>query len=304
METKQKVSIFFLAILLMCFSCEKSDPDNNDEINDNQEIVTITGAYLNQTLPSTTVTRFAPNIFTDEFHSPPIFSPDGTEVYWSWMDTEHRNIQYMKLIEGIWTQPASVPFGFTEGSDSPFITSDGNKLVFIFGHFSGAAGPGKVCIVEKSNGEWMSPKILGNEVNQDGAHWQASIADNQNLYFGTKGDIYFSEYVNGEYTTAEKLSSNFNTEVYESCPFIARDESYLIFDRTMSNQYADLFISFKKDDGSWGEAVNMEELNGAYHELYANVSPDGRFIMFLKSTWDGLLPHWVDASIIDNYRID
>ena len=71
----------------------------------------------------------------------------------------------------------------------------------------------------------------------------------------------------------------------------------------MHNQYADLYISFKQDDGSWGESVNMEELNGAYHELYANVSPDGSYIMFLKSTWDGLLPHWVDASIIDNYKL-
>ena len=142
------------------------------------------------------------------------------------MSTEHRNIQYMKLVDGIWTQPASVPFGFIEGSDSPFISSDGTKLVYIWGHFSGAAGPGKVCIVEKSNGEWMSPKILDNKVNQNGAHWQASMADNQNLYFAAKRNIYVSEYVNGEYATAKKLSSKINTDVMESCPFVASDESY------------------------------------------------------------------------------
>ena len=207
----------------------------------------------------------------------------------------------MKLIDGIWTQPASVPFGFTEGSDSPFISSDGTKLVFLWGHFSGAAGPGKVCIVEKSNGEWMSPQILGNEVNQNGAHWQASIADNQNLYFATKGDVRFSEYFNGEYTTAKKLSSKINTDnAKESNPFIAPDESYLIFSR--STRYADLFISFKQTDGSWGDAINMVELNTNLHELYANVSPDGRFIMFLSNRSGIPLPYWVDASIIENYR--
>ena len=295
------VFLFSFLIILLSMSCKKSDSEENPDENTNPNA--LNGAYFNLPFPSTSVQRFAPNVFTQELHAPPIFSPDGTEVYWSLMSTEHRNIQYMKLVDGIWTQPASVPFGFTEGSDSPFISSDGTKLVFLWGHFSGAAGPGKVCIVEKSNGEWMSPKILGNEVNQNGAHWQASIADNQNLYFAREGDVCFSEYVNGEYTTAEKLGTTINTEnVVESSPFIAPDESYLIFSRTMPNLYSDLFISFKKDDGSWGEAVNMEELNGAYHELYANVSPDGRFIMFLKSTWDGLMPHWVDASIIENYR--
>jgi len=258
--------------------------------------------YFGEPFPTITATQFAPDIFTEELHAPPIFSPDGTEVYWNWMSTEPRNIQYMKLIDGIWTQPASVPFGFEEGSDSPFISSDGTKLVFLWGHFSGAAGPGKVCIVEKSNGEWMSPQILGNEVNQNGAHWQASMADNQNLYFGTEGDIYFSEYVNGEYTTAEMLGTNINTNVYEGCPFIAPDESYLIFDRTMPNLYADIFICCKQDDGSWGDPINMEELNGTYHEMYANVSPDGRFIMFLSNSYGGeLLPYWVDAQIINNY---
>jgi hypothetical protein len=260
------------------------------------------GAYLDQTFPTTTVTRFAPSIFTEELHAPPIFSPDGTEVYWNYMENVmHNHIQFMKIVDGVWTEEANAPFSFDEGSDSPFLSADGTKLVFLSGHNSDTEN---IWIVEKNNGEWMSPQMLGNEVSQNGAHWQASMADNQNLYFGSEGELYFSEYVNSSYTTAQKLGSNFNTDVVESTPFIARDESYLIFDRTMPNQYADLFISFKRDDGSWGEAVNMEELNGAYHELYANVSPDGRFIMFLKMTWDGLLPHWVDASIIENYRPD
>lgn len=288
------LSLFLIVVFMSCSADEQNENESNME--------ELTGPYFDKALPTTTVTRFAPDIFTEEFHAPPIFSPEGTEVYWTWMSTEHRNIQYMKLIDGVWTQPSPIPFGYTEGSDSPFITSDGTKFIFIKGHFSGSSGPGNVCLAEKTDGEWMSPQILGSEVNQNGAHWQVSMADNQNLYFGTQEDIYFSEYVNEEYTTAEKLGSMINTDdSYEGSPFIAPDESYLIFDR--ANPYADLYISFKQTDGSWGDAVNMEELNETYHELYANVSSDGRFIMFLSNRFGGmLLPYWVDASIIDNYR--
>jgi hypothetical protein len=45
----------------------------------------------------------------------------------------------------------------------------------------------------------------------------------------------------------------------------------------------------------------MLELNTGGHELYANVSPDERFIMFLSSRSGILLPYWVDAQVINNY---
>jgi hypothetical protein len=260
--------------------------------------------YLGQELPGMQPVRFAPDIFTEELHAPPIFSPDGEEVYWTAMGTPQWDIQFMKLIDGIWTDPAIAPFSSSEGSDSPFISYDGNKLIFL--STDGATNEENIWAVEKNNGEWGTPIILGNEVNQFNPHWQASIADNQNLYFGgfqEGGDIYFSEYVNGSYTTALNLGSTINTsDGYETTPFIAPDESYLIFARVHgSSPYSNLFISSKNNDGSWGEAVNISELNSLYHELYANISPDGRFMMFLSVRSGLSLPYWVDAQVINNY---
>jgi len=77
----------------------------------------------------------------------------------------------------------------------------------------------------------------------------------------------------------------------------------LIFDRAENRADANLFISIKQPDGSWGLAVPINELNSiGGNDLYANVSPDGRFIMFLSSRTNTLLPYWVNASIIDHYK--
>jgi hypothetical protein len=46
----------------------------------------------------------------------------------------------------------------------------------------------------------------------------------------------------------------------------------------------------------------MEILNSPAHDLYANVSPDGRFLMFLSGRSGILLPYWVDAGIIEEIR--
>jgi hypothetical protein len=260
--------------------------------------------FFGQDMPGMQPVRFAPNIFTQELHAPPIFSPDGTEVYWNIMEPDYPHILYMKLENGIWSDPGVAPFCIGDFTDSPFISSDGTKLLFLT--MNQPEYEENICLVERQNGEWGTPVILGDEVNQFVPHWQASIANNQNLYFGAQDDIYFSEYVDGSYTTAQNLGPAINTEDgHETTPFIAPDESYLIFGRVQgSSPYSNLFISSKNVYGSWSEAVNLSELNSIYHELYPNVSPDGRFMMFLSVRSGLSLPYWVDAQIIYNYIMD
>jgi len=291
---KPKHALLFSLIIFLSLSCKKTNSE--EDSNDNPNPTQLTGSYFNIPFPSTTVTRFAPDVFTQELHATPFFTPNGEEVFWSLMGGQ--DLMYMKLENGYWTNPAIAPFNLSGSSDSPFISADGTKLLFLSGYNSTKEN---IWMVEKTNGVWGSPQKLGNAVNQLPVHWLASMANNQNIYFAADGELYFSEFVNGTYTTAQKLGSTFNTEeAYEGSPFIAPDESYLIFSR--APYYADLYISFKKSDGSWSEAVNMTELNTDLHEMYAYVSSDGRFIMFMSGRSGILLPYWVDASIIENYR--
>ncbi len=38
------------------------------------------------------------------------------------------------------------------------------------------------------------------------------------------------------------------------------------------------------------------------HQLCPTVSRDGKYLFFLRNTPDGFSPHWVGASVIDEYR--
>jgi hypothetical protein len=254
--------------------------------------------YFGLDFPTDQVQRFAPAIFKEEMHAPPIFTPDGREVYWSLMDS--RGLMFMKIENSVWTDPAPAPFDRGGQGDSPFINSDGTRLLYV------SAGLTNEIIkqMERQEDGWGSPEMLPEEVNSHGAHWQASMADNGNLYFGSEGEIFFAEFVNGSYAQALELNSSINTtDAHEGSPFVAPDESYLIFDRAPNSSYADLFITFRNDAGEWDDPVALEALNSGLHELYANVSPDGRFMIFLSNRTGGiLLPYWVDAGFIEDYR--
>ena len=70
----------------------------------------------------------------------------------------------------------------------------------------------------------------------DATEWSPSVAANGNLYFGTtreggkgRDDIWMSRLDGGRYTTPVNLGDSINTRFGEVEPWIAPDESYLIF---------------------------------------------------------------------------
>jgi len=302
LDRKITRGVWFLLILgmIVCTGCAlpSSSPVGTSPTQAQDQEAAL--PYFGLDFPTDQVQRFAPAIFKEEMHAPPIFTPDGREVYWSLMD-KPGGVRFMKIENGAWTEPAPAPFDRIKLGDSPFISSDGTHLLFL----SWSGGTETIRQVDRADGKWGSPQKLPDEVNGNGAHWQASMADNGNLYFGSAGKVYFSALENDTYTVAEVMKLFDNTDnSYTGSPFIAPDESYLIFDYAEGGTaYTDLFITFRNEAGGWDKPVALDVLNSGLHELYANVSPNGRFLIFLSNRTGGiLLPYWVDAGIIEDYR--
>jgi Tol biopolymer transport system component len=97
-----------------------------------------------------------------------------------------------------------------------------------------------------------------------------------------------------------------NTENSESHPFIAPDESYIIFDSSRPGGIGkgDLFICFRLANGSWSRAFNDTLLNTVESDWCPTVSPDGKYLFFTRnSTGNGDI-YWVDAKIIEELKPD
>ena len=272
-----------------------------------KEFPKLTGPYLGQKPPGITPELFAPVIFEGEVHSGFVFSPDGNEVYWNYMNKVGIfNIVFMRIENNIWTQPVEVPFRSEYGTSDPTFSPDGKKLFFTSRESVDGGrrdDEENIWYVEKQNGIWGKPKPLSHVVNSYSLHWQLSVAANGNLYFA-RDDIYLARFVNGKYEIVEKLGASINSKHIDCTPFIAPDESYLIFNRLGDTSGADLFISFKKEDGTWTKAKNMgPAINTGLHELCPNVTPDGKYLFFNRNGEDGdLKVFWVDAKIIDKLR--
>lgn len=145
-----------------------------------------------------------------------------------------------------------------------------------------------------------------------------------------QSDIYRLELEDGRYVTAECLPEPVNSSGFEGDAFIAPDESYIIVStfRPEKNigRSADLYISFRADDGSWSELINMgERVNGIGGENCQILSPCGKYLFYTSrrykdrksapfKTYDDILAswaepqnglgdiYWIDARIIEELR--
>ncbi len=279
----------------------------------------LSGPYLGQLPPDSTPGIFALGIVcTGRYVLNACFSPDLKEFYYSTLDAVGRyTILQMREIEGQWTRPQIAPFSGTYSEADPCLSPDGTRLYFPSNRSLIKEGETvaayNIWFVERKGSGWSRPQPLGPSINQDESlDIYPSVTQSGSLYFssnrpGGRGDsdIYRAQWQDGHFTEPENLGKTINTKDREFDAFIAPDESYLVFASRRSEGYgnADLYISFRDDQGRWTPAVNMgKSINSSESEFTPVVTPDGKFFFFTSTRLGQGDIYWVDSSVLLAYR--
>jgi len=272
------------------------------------ELPVLEGPYLGQKPPGITAEPFAPGIVnTEEWGDAIGFSLDMNEFYVSrWRHTrdakEPENVTFKKVGDG-W-QKVAVP----KGTRKPFHSPDGKTL-----HY------GKQYKERTADG-WSEMKSLGSAFEKIRIMGLTASCKGTLVFdeigtiipgSGAKGDgiIRYSRLIDGKREDPKPFGKEINTGTFNAHPFIAPDESYIMWDGERDSGYGDndLYISFRQQDGSWSEALNMgDKLNTEAEEGGPHVTPDGKYLFFTRMVPSARGPqsdlYWVDAQIIETLR--
>ena len=242
------------------------------------------GPYLGQAPPGNSPELFAPRIVSTGFDEQfAFFSPDGREIYWLLRGAPHTVVLFMEERSEGWTRPRVAPFSgryFAKMTLSP----DGNRVVPTSSQpRSGRGEPTDTLttwVVERTDSGWGEMRLV--PTLRDAA--APTISTLGNLYFyldiEEERDVYVAEFLDGQFAPPKKLGPAINSEFDEVDPFVAPDESYLLYGASGPDGDG-LYVSFRDQDGSWGNAINMSK----HFELPSDancpsVTPDGRFLFF------------------------
>jgi Tol biopolymer transport system component len=205
--------------------------------------------------------------------------------------------------DGRWSAPAKPAFAREWSNADPHLSLDGRTVFFIsnrpwpgdrtahdtYDIWTATVGP---------DGGWSEAAPLPRSISLPHSdEWSPSVAANGDLYFGserpgTRGglDLWVARRAADGYAAPENLGDSINTAGHEVEPWIAPDQSYLIFSargRSDSVGGYDLYSS-RRIKGVWQRAVLLQHgVSSPALDFNQSVSPDGRWLYWSSTRGNG-----------------
>jgi hypothetical protein len=283
-------SSYFLIVLLLSILSLSSKSYGHDKT------LVLEGPYLGQKPPGSMPRVFAPSVLSIEHRDgSAFFTPDMKEFYFTRKDSKDGkwSLIVFKSENNRWRESVVGP-----RVGRPILAPDGKTM-----HL------GKYYMQRTETG-WSEVKSLGPMFDRE--DWGI-----MRLSASAKGTYVFDDYKNGDVIRISRfkdgkreepklLGKDINSGKWTAHPFIAADDSYLIWDSERDGGYgeSDLYISYRQQDSSWGKAINLgDKVNTGSGESGAYVSPDGKYLFFNRYINEKKSSiYWVDAQIIEALR--
>ena len=263
-------------------------------------------AYLGEEPPGRTPEVFGKGVISTEANIELgiTISPDGKEIFFTRRPKgtgQTNRLMFLRFEGGRWTTPAPAPFTSDHQDLEPNFSPDGRKIYFNSrrplpadvrtGHEL------NVWVVARAEAGWGVPAVLGPPVSDI---WPMFVTETASGSIYTTGNtvrgIYKSEFRDGRFQVPVYLPEEVNGQNAAGHPYIAPDESYLVFDANMDAQgNKNLFVSFRRAEGRWSRAINVSDhYKLPEHSWCPFVSFDGKYFFFCAFSD----VYWVDAKIV------
>jgi hypothetical protein len=299
--------------------------------------------YLGARPPGRIPEIFAPGVVSTGLGARDItFTPDGRALYVGiFMPGFTRAVILESRREGgRWTPLEVAPFSRDPRwrHMEPCVSPDGETFFFVSDRPADPARerPDRFAIwtMRRDGRGWGNPVRLPAAVNGDANAFYPSVTRDGVLHFlreeGRGGWIMRSAFRDGAWSEAERLPPPFNASPDQANPRVDPDGRFVLvplLGRPDSLGGADYYGYFRRDDGTWTEAVHLGPVvnSPARDEFSISLGPDGKVLFFGSDRtlprldgrplrWKDLLAErtlpgngttsiwWVDASVLEEAR--
>ncbi len=292
-----------------------------DTVENKRKWPVLRGPYLGQEIPGMEPEIFAPGLISlpDRYEINSVFTADGKYFYFvvsaSSAAEKAKGIYFYYMMgtwieKGVWLQPRRLDIAGKYSVADIALSPDGKRLYFCSEKPVRGRKPNgfNIWYVERRGSGFSAPIHGGDKINSQEGETQPSFTDDGTIYFPSRRgrtddsqDIFFARFADGQFQQPVRLPEQINSKYGDGNAFVAPDESFLIFARwgMPKSIYGGkgMYISFRRKDGSWTEAVNTLTRTKLYGSLAA-LSHDRKYLLYSGKKDI----YWVDIRVIDRLK--
>jgi hypothetical protein len=230
-------------------------------------------------------------------------SPAGDEMMFALGNWPYKRTMIIKYENNHWTSPDTVSFSTTRSAEEAIYSPDGTRVYYYAYSPPNPVGGADLCYSVKTGPDWSVPVNLGTPLNTIQDEYHPCVVADSSVYFeNVAGRICYSKYQNGEYQPRVLMPALFNDpDMAWGNPFVSPDESYFIFNssRPGGSGGTDLYISYKKTDGTWTNPKNLGNIiNTSANECGSEITDDSLYLTYVS---DNDI-YWVGSGFIDSLK--
>ncbi len=269
--------------------------------------------YLGQKPPGEKPERFTPDLLSSiPFLGIVAFAPRGGECFITVDDASYSTQKLLtsRYLDGAWTapEPAAFSTGFEKAAE-PFYSADGKRLTFTAQAKDSKTGM-DFWTVDRSCRGWGSPVRLPSPINSDANEFHfCRVLDGTTYFLSNRSgsaQVYRARQKRGAAPEVELVPAPvLSVGTYDGDPCVAPDGRFLVFHSGRAGGFGavDLYVSFPDGKGEWTPPVNLgADFNTADDEYGAWLSPDGKYLFFVRHSPQSGELYWVSISAIEKLR--
>lgn len=286
----------YLTVTILTISLLSCNGQNG--VKQNDAAVLSDFRYFNQKPPGDTAVLFAPDFITYETHDSPVITINEDELFFLTFE----GVKYYRFTNDSWSIQNELPIEIPDNFNGMHISPNEDRIYYLLYE----NGDENFYVAKKSGDDWSPFVSIGDSINQFDTHWQFCTASNNNFYFSSNGVIMISVFEDNNYRKATPVLIE-NSEIMNGgTPYIAKDESYLIYSTGGSENYGmkDLHISYNKNN-IWSKPINLGYLinDKSATDLCPVITPNEDYMFFVSRRDGGNFKlFWVDAGFIEELK--
>lgn len=285
------------SLLMACLLSIVLLPDGSVEAGDRN------ATFFGLQPPGDTPEIFAPGVVSskEEKEMGCAITPDGKEFYFCRAVPSGPDVGIWVVREknGKLSTPEVVSFSGVYRDFNPFITPDGNRMIFYRMGTEGAEVRTGSWVVERAGDGWGEPRFLVED-------YCVTTPDFRTFYFTTERrettnkDLGVRSLEDGTFSEPQDLRGGINSDAWDAHGYVSSDGSFILYDSLRPGGFdrGDMYVSFRNEDGTWSDGHNLgEKINKGLRHMPV-LSHDGKYIFFSSEgdIW------WVSADVIPRLR--